>query len=35
MELNSIAGFLVVGILWGTSNAFMEKGTKDKELQDA
>eukprot|EP00347_Sterkiella_histriomuscorum_P004132 403361632 len=35
MELNSVAGFLVVGILWGTTNAFMEKGTKDKEQADA
>lgn len=29
--LNSLAGFLVVGLLWGTTNAYMDKATKDKE----
>ena len=30
MELTTILSFLLVGTLWGTTNAFMESGTTQK-----
>ncbi|CDW88830.1 UNKNOWN [Stylonychia lemnae] len=30
MEPFQIIGFLTVGLLWGTTNAFIEKGTREK-----
>lgn len=29
--MESILSFLVVGLLWGTTNAFMEAGTQQKK----
>ncbi|TNV75592.1 hypothetical protein FGO68_gene8350 [Halteria grandinella] len=31
MDLQTILSFILVGSLWGTTNAFMETGTKPKE----
>ena len=31
MNSNLLGGYLVVGLIWGTTNALMEKGTKEDE----
>ena len=32
--LDSIIGFIIVGIMWGTSDAFMEVGSKNSEQKN-
>ena len=31
MEPFQIMGFLTVGLLWGTTNAFIDKGTREQK----
>jgi hypothetical protein len=35
MNFDLIVGYLITGIVWGVTNAFMERGSKQKEQQAA
>jgi len=31
MNLDLVVGYIITGLVWGITNAFMEKGSKEKE----